>query len=112
MQSVESVLSDEIAEGPESDENAACVESPAPATEDEPEFLDVEEAAKALGISPMTVRRLYDARTLPGYRQGRTRKILRTFVEGFRFEISAGRQPVLQEYAAAWFEQAAEEMAS
>jgi excisionase family DNA binding protein len=105
VQSVESVLSDEIAAGPESDESATCVEPLAPA-EDEPDFLDVEEAAKALGVSPMTVRRLYDSRTLPGYRQGRTRKILRTFVEGFRVEVNAGRQPVLQDYAAAWFEQA------
>lgn len=71
------------------------------------EFIPVGSAAKALGVSPMTVRRLYDARKLPGYRHGRSRQILRAFVDGFVAEIKAGQQPVLQEYAAAWFEQAA-----
>lgn len=110
MQSVESVLSGQTAEGPESDASAASVE-PLPVAQDESDFLDVEEAAKALGVSQMTVRRLYDSRTLPGYRQARTRKILRAFVDGFVAEIKAGRQPVLQDYADAWFEQA-QEMAS
>lgn len=72
------------------------------------EFIPVGSAAKALGVSPMTVRRLYDTRKLPGYRHGRSRQILRAFVDGFVAEIKAGHQPVLQEYAAAWFEQAAE----
>lgn len=75
---------------------------------DRPEFLPVGQAARALGVSPMTVRRLYDARRLPGYRHGRSRQILRAFVDGFVAEINAGRQPVLQEYAAAWFARASE----
>jgi excisionase family DNA binding protein len=70
------------------------------------DFIPVGQAARALGVSPMTVRRLYDARRLPGYRTGRTRQILRAFVDGFVAEINAGQQPVLQEYAAAWFERA------
>jgi len=69
-------------------------------------FIPVGEAARELGVSPMTVRRLYDARKLPGFRHGRSRQILRAFVEGFVAEIRAGRQPVLQEYAADWFERA------
>jgi excisionase family DNA binding protein len=70
-------------------------------------FMPVGEAARALGVSPMTVRRLYDARKLPGFRHGRSRQILRVFVDAFVSEIRAGRQPVLQEYASAWFERAA-----
>lgn len=73
-----------------------------------PDFIPVGQAAKALGVSPMTVRRLYDARKLPGYRHGRSRQILRAFVDGFVAEITAGRQPVLQEYAAQWFAKAQE----
>lgn len=73
---------------------------------DQPEFLPVGQAALALGVSPMTVRRLYDARKLPGFRNGRSRQILRAFVNDFVEEIKSGRQPVLQDYAAAWFEQA------
>ncbi|HWB35280.1 MAG TPA: excisionase family DNA-binding protein [Rugosimonospora sp.] len=73
-----------------------------------PDFIPVGQAAKALGVSPMTVRRLYDARKLPGYRHGRSRQILRTFVDGFVAEIKAGHQPVLQEYAAQWFAKAQE----
>ena len=71
-----------------------------------PDFIPVGQAAKALGVSPMTVRRLYDARKLPGYRQGRSRQILRAFVDGFVAEIKAGQQPVLQEYATQWFARA------
>jgi excisionase family DNA binding protein len=92
MQNVETVLSD----------------SPAEAGTDLPDFIPVGQAAKALGVSPVTVRRLYDARKLPGYRHGRSRQILRAFVDGFVAEIKAGRQPVLQEYAAKWFARASE----
>lgn len=73
-----------------------------------PDFIPVGQAARALGVSPMTVRRLYDARRLPGYRHNRSRQILRAFVDGFVAEIQAGRQPVLQEYAAQWFAKASE----
>lgn len=73
-----------------------------------PDFIPVGQAAKALGVSPMTVRRLYDARKLPGYRHGRSRQILRAFVDGFVSEIRAGQQPVLQDYAAQWFARASE----
>lgn len=92
MQSVKGVLSGQTVR-------------PSPPT---PDFIPVGQAAKALGVSPMTVRRLYDARKLPGYRHGRSRQILRTFVDGFVAEITAGHQPVLQEYAAQWFAQASE----
>jgi excisionase family DNA binding protein len=77
-----------------------------PRSAERPAFLPVGQAAKALGVSSMTVRRLYDARKLPGFRNGRSRQILRAFVDGFVAEIEAGQQPVLQEYADAWFERA------
>lgn len=110
MQSAERVLSDKIAEPDEGDESVENVQA-LPRAEDPPEFLPVADAAKALGVSQMTVRRLYDSRKLPGYRHGRTRQILRAFVDGFVTEIKAGQQPVLQDYADAWFQQA-QEMAS
>lgn len=85
---------------------------PLPEPDDRPEFIRVGEAAKAIGVSPMTVRRLYDARKLPGQTINRTRLILRVFVDGYVAEIKAGLQPVLEDYAKDWFQQAAEEMAS
>lgn len=68
--------------------------------------MPVSQAAAALGVSANTVRRLFDARRLPGYLQGRNRHILRAFVDDFVAEVDAGRQPNLQEYSTAWFERA------
>lgn len=92
MQSVERALSDESRE-----------DEP-----DESEFMPVGQAAKAFGVSAMTVRRLYDSDKLPGYRHGRTRLIFRPFVDGFMAEVKTGRQPVLLEYSAQWFARARE----
>jgi excisionase family DNA binding protein len=74
-------------------------------------FLPVTTTAKRLRVSPMTIRRLFDAGEIPGYRYNRTRLILRSFVDGFVALVEAGAQPEFGEYASAWFERAAENAA-
>jgi len=67
-----------------------------------PTFLTISEAAKALGVSAITARRWFDGAVLPGFRQGRTRRVYAEFVKDLLAEIRTGRQLDLKAFAAAW----------
>lgn len=53
-------------------------------------LLTVEEAARKLRVSPMTVRRACDAGEIPCIRFGRARRISREFVDGLLHEAAGG----------------------
>lgn len=55
-------------------------------------LLTVDEAARKLRVSPMTVRRACDAGELPCIRFGRARRISREFVEGLLKEAAGGAE--------------------
>ena len=70
-------------------------------------LLDLEETAKILGVSRMTVARMADEGRLPSVivRRGRvqkTRRIPRAFVDRMVADACAGAQVDMEEYAAAW----------
>lgn len=64
--------------------------------------MSVKEAAGALGVSEMTVRRAFDSGDLPGIRFGRTYRVSRVFVDALLAEVEAGRQINVTQYAASW----------
>jgi len=55
-------------------------------------LLTVDEAARKLRVSPMTVRRACDAGELPCIRFGRARRISREYVEGLLQEAAGGAE--------------------
>jgi excisionase family DNA binding protein len=70
-------------------------------------LLDLEETAKLLGVSRMTVARMADKGQLPSViiRRGRvqkTRRIPRAFVDQMVAQACAGAQVDMEEYTAAW----------
>lgn len=76
-------------------------------------LLDLEETARLLGVSRMTVARLADQGHLPSVvicrgRVQKTRRIPRAFVERMVADACAGAEVDMEQYTAAWLaEQAA-----
>jgi excisionase family DNA binding protein len=93
-------------------EGALSVPSANPATE-KPPLLGLDETAELLGVSRMTVARMADEGRLPSVvvRRGpvqKTRRIPRGFVERMVADACAGMRVDMEDYAAAWLAEHAE----
>lgn len=71
-----------------------------------PLLIPVKAAAMLLNISEMTIRRAFDAGEFPGMRFGRSYRVSRPFVLAVLGEVRAGRQVVVEEFAANWLARA------
>jgi excisionase family DNA binding protein len=65
-------------------------------------LLSIDEAARMLGVSRMTVDRAIKSGEFPSVQFRRTYKVPRAFVESLLQAAEAGRRVVVEEYAAAW----------
>lgn len=65
-------------------------------------FMLVKDAAKALDMSELHIRRAFDAGHFPGIKLGRLYRVSRPFVNALVTEVNAGRRIVVEEFAATW----------
>ena len=70
-------------------------------------FITVNQTAKMLGYSPMTIRRRIEARIFPAVTIGRRSMVPREFVEAMVRAAESGRTIVLEEFVAEWTAQKA-----
>lgn len=72
------------------------------ADKNDDELLSIEETATMLRVSRMTVDRAIKANEFPVVKFRRTYRVPRAFVDSLLKAAKAGRQVVVEEYAAAW----------
>lgn len=65
-------------------------------------FMPIREAANALGVCQMTIRRAFHEGHMPGRKIRGSYGILRPFIEGFLAEVHAGRSVDVETFAASW----------
>lgn len=82
-----------------------------PGRERQSAFMPVREAARALGVSDMTIRRAYAAGVIPGITFGTTCRVLRSFVASLIAAAEAGQQVKVEEFGRQWASRAPEAVA-
>lgn len=80
----------------------AAEESPAIPKRRSSAFMSIAQAARALEVSPATVRRAFELGELPGIKFRTTYRIQRAFVEAVLARVAAGEQVRVEEFASTW----------
>jgi excisionase family DNA binding protein len=89
----------ESVEDARSQQTARCCRSE---TVDVSPFMPIREAANALGVCQMTIRRAFHEGHMPGRKIRGSYGILRAFVEAFIAEVHAGRSVDVEAFSVTW----------
>src|SRR4249919_2552690 len=84
-------------ESPQSAQSGVRAQAPAGRT-----FMPIKEAAAALDVSEMTIRRAYAAGEIPGITIGRSCRVLVAFIVALIALAETGQQVAVEEFGRQW----------